>query len=217
MSNPIPSGQNNPINYINNAIKMFTTIRDAASQITTDAKGNKTGGFISYQDWYNIANEMNRMAGKVGKDFEFAGVKLDGSLEAASKLVNKGIASFDIDTSTNELKVSLGKMSIDFEAGADAMGKNVDAGVKAIAEAEISMLDSMISVLETIVAMEKLGDIDVEGNGIDFNDLFKFEGYDEQGNIIRNMNEFSQGYEDARQYLLNKITKGNKEFNKELA
>jgi len=34
------------------------------------------------------------------------------------------------------------------------------------------MLDGMIQLLETIVAMEKLGDIDVEGNGIDFNELF---------------------------------------------
>jgi hypothetical protein len=35
------------------------------------------------------------------------------------------------------------------------------------------MLDGMIAMLELIASMEKLGDIDVDGLGIDFEDIFK--------------------------------------------
>lgn len=217
MSNDIPGGQKNPINYINNWAKAFTTIRDAAKEITTDTKGNKTGGFIDYQDWYNIANEMNRMAGKVGSDFEFAGVKLDGSLEAAAALINKGIDALTLDTSTGELKVSLGKMSVGFEAGAEAMGANVEDGIEAIADAEIKMLDGMISVLETIVAMEKLGDIDVEGNGIDLGEIFEIK-YDENGKALdpKFWDTYKQGFQDVAQYILDSAS-SNKELENALS
>jgi len=50
---------------------------------------------------------------------------------------------------------------------------NVGEGIKEIANSQIKMLDSMIQLLETVVAMEELGDIDVEGNGIDFGELFE--------------------------------------------
>jgi hypothetical protein len=41
----------------------------------------------------------------------------------------------------------------------DEMGANIDDGIHAAAESQIKMLDGLIQLLETIVAMEGLSDI----------------------------------------------------------
>jgi hypothetical protein len=48
-------------------------------------------------------------------------------------------------------------------------------------------------MLELIVAMEQLGDIDTDGNGIDLSDLFEVT-YDENGNKQVNYEKFSADY-----------------------
>jgi len=97
---------------------------------------------------------MDNMAIKTGNRFKFAGITLGDGMSHASELINKGIAALSVNTSTGELEVSLGKMGISFDAAAGDLNANVQDGIKGIAEAEVNMLDSMISVLETIVAME---------------------------------------------------------------
>jgi len=74
------------------------------------------------------------------------------------------------------------------------------------------MLDGLISMMELIVAMEELGDIDVEGNGIDFSDLFALDD-----NNRRDYDHFAETYETMRQNIINMITEGSEEYNQDLA
>jgi hypothetical protein len=67
------------------------------------------------------------------------------------------------------------------------------------------MIDGMIKLLETIVAMEKLGDIDTEGNGIDLGDIVtKLVDVDEQGNKITSI-ELTEKYKQWLKLLDEKL------------
>ena len=52
------------------------------------------------------------------------------------------------------------------------MAKGVHEGIQAMAKSQIEMLDGMIQLLETVVAMEGLKDVAGEDNTIDLTDLF---------------------------------------------
>ena len=181
MSNKIPGGQNNPINYYKNWASAIHTFNDAIKNKERGkyVREGKTyeSGFVDYQDWYNLVTEMNNIAGiskqtiTFGRDIEGNAFELDGSLEAASALIQKGADSL-VATSTGDIKVALSGMSIDFESGADAFSGGVTEGIQALAQSQVEMLDGMIQLLETVVAMEKLGDITGDNDTIDIGDLF---------------------------------------------
>jgi len=64
-------------------------------------------------------------------------------------------------------------MELDFTQGTDAFSAGVTTGIQELAKSQSQMLDGMIKLLETVVAMEKLGDIDEGKDGhIDIGDLF---------------------------------------------
>lgn len=161
MENAIPSGQNNPLNYFENWGKAWKALQTGVKE-----------GYMAYQDWYNIITEMNNIAGVSGQTIKMAGVQLDGSMEAAAKAIQAGAKALTV-TADGSIKVDLSNFGIDLAAGANSLQEGVDKGIDAIADSQIEMLNSMIQLLETIVAMEKLGDIDVEGNGIDLSEMFK--------------------------------------------
>jgi hypothetical protein len=159
------------------------------TSITSDGKTHK--GLIDYQDWYNIATEMGNMAKVTGKEFELAGITIDGSLENTAALIEKGASALTVD-STGNLKVALGDIGIDFEAGAGQMSSGIETGIQEMARSQVDMLDGLIALLELIVQMEQLGDIDVDGMGISFEEIFdpKTSG-------------FSKAYDDWREAMLN--------------
>jgi len=96
------------------------------------------------------------------------------------------------------------------------MNKDVDAGIEAVADSQIAMLDSMIKMLEVVVAMESLGDIDVSGdNVIDLNEVFKIEYNKETGE--EEIVAFTKEYSDWRAEIIAQITEGNAKYNKDLA
>ena len=166
MSNKIPAAQNNPLNYAENWTKAFKTINEAFS---TTKGGQK--GFIDYTDWYNIVTEMNNIAA-LGGPIEIAGERLDGSLESAANLIQQGADALTA-VDTGEIKVDLSRIGTGIASSAEMMNDGVTAGIKAMADSQVEMLDGLIAMLELIVAMEELGDIDVDGNGLDFDELFE--------------------------------------------
>ena len=192
MSNKIPGSQNNPLNYYNDWAKAIHTFNEALKGKGTYTKEGKsyTSGFVDYDYWYNLVTEMNNIA-KLGGPIQFAGETLDGSLEAASKLIQKGADSL-VATDTGEIKVALSGMSLNFEAGADAFSGGVTEGIQTLAKSQVDMLDGMIQLLETVVAMESLGDIDTDKNGIiDLSNILKINT-DENGNEISR--QFTEEY-----------------------
>ena len=193
MSNKIPGGQNNPINYFNDWAQAIHTFNDALKSPGTYTRGgeNYESGFVDYSFWYNLVTEMNNIAA-LGGDIVFAGETLDGSLEAASNLIEKGAKSLVV-TDTGEVKVALSGMSLNFEEGADAFSSNVTEGIQKMAKSQSDMLGGLIKVLELVVAMEKLGDITGDNDTIDVTDLFpKFdvEGGKQKLNEIEGLDAF---------------------------
>lgn len=188
MSNKIPGGQNNPLNYANNWMKAFTTIRDS---FNTKSKGDQAG-FIDYQDWYNIANEINNLAALSGP-IEIGALKFDGSLESASAAIQAGCNALTA-VDSGEMKVNLMDVGINIQSGADLMGKGIDDGIDQVAKSQIKMLDGLIAMMELIVQMEQLGDLDTEGNGIDLSDLFDFTIDPETNKKIINWDKLNDNY-----------------------
>lgn len=189
MSNKIPGGQNNPLNYANNWMKAFTTIRDS---FNTKSKGDQAG-FIDYQDWYNIANEINNMAAITGQEIEIGALKFDGSLESASAAIQAGCNALTA-VDSGEMKVNLMDVGINIQSGADLMGKGIDDGIDQVAKSQIKMLDGLIAMMELIVQMKQLGDLDTEGNGIDLSDLFAVEIDPNTGKEITDWEHLNQKY-----------------------
>ena len=165
MDQKIPSGQNNPLNYWKNWREAFDIMQE------TTKGANK--GTMAYEDFYNIVTEMGNIAKYTEDGINIGGQAVHNAKEA-SDLIEQAAAALTT-TSTGDLVVDLGKIGINFASGVDGMAKGVDAGIDALADEQIKMLDSMIQLLETVVAMEELGKIDVEGNGLDFNELFDID------------------------------------------
>lgn len=186
MSAELPAAMDNPLNYIENWGKAFEAIKQS------DKKG-----YMGAKDFARIVNEMNRIAG-LGQQFEMYGVTLDGSLDAASKLIQAGfshIKSIDGEgvVDIKGMMASLGNIGTAFEAGALEMKGGVTDGIHAVAQANIDMLDSMIAILETVVGMQNaLATVDENGdNELGLDEIFENLERDlEVGDGIRVTNKF---------------------------
>ena len=208
MDNAIPAGQNNPLNYYSSWGKAWKTLKDSFSS-STDT------GMIDYQDFYNIMTEMGNIAAMSGQKIQIGADTFITDAESASAAITKGSQMLKV-ASDGSIKVDLSGFGIDFASGADSMAENVDAGIQAMAESQINMLDGLIQMLETIVAMEQLGDIEGGDGVIDFSDLFTIKEWDassKQWNA-----EFSEGYDKFRNYVLERIDEKNEKlYNEDLA
>ena len=189
MSNDIPAAQNNPLNYWNNWAKAYEVIHTSMS----GGKGQK--GYMGYQDFYNIITEMGNLAEATGNAIPIGEHILSNSEDAAD-LINKAAGA--LENVNGDMKINLGDIGIDFAAGASAMSDKVDAGIHDLAQSQIDMLDGMISLLETIVAMEGLQDLDVAGDGIDLGDIMEVH-YD------AGTADYTPAYEAWRQDMLSKF------------
>ena len=65
-----------------------------------------------------------------------------------------------------------------FVIGTDNMRKGIASGMEELAQSQIEVIDAQIELLEIIVAMEEISDIDVDGDGIELDELFDFEAPD---------------------------------------
>lgn len=202
MSNKIPGGQNNPLNYLGDWSKAFSVMKEAG----------KDKNMIDYTDFYNIITEMGNLAEQSG-EIKLSATQVLNNAEDAAALIEQGANALSI-TADGSIKVDLGKLGIDFSTGASDLKANVGKGIKDIANSQIKMLDSMIQLLETIVAMEELGDIDVEGNGIDFSELFDRVSFEEFGSSAE-MFKWTTGAQDAINNIL-EMAKTNKDLAKSL-
>ena len=96
-----------------------------------DHNGKTHKGLIDYTDYYNIITELNNLAGLSG-NITLAGVTLNGSLESAAELINKGAAAL-VATDSGQIAVSLGDIGIDFKAGSGEMSTGITKGLETLA------------------------------------------------------------------------------------
>ena len=168
MDNKLPGAMENPLTYAENWGK--------AIHILQKGSGDKKG-FIDARDWYNIVNEMNNIAGVTGQSIDLFGHTLNGKLESASALIQEGFSnlkSIDGGKMQVDLSATLGGIGNAFEKGAiDAEG-SITKGIHAMAKSQMDMLDGLIAVLETVVAMEEAfaGLKAGEDQKLDFGELF---------------------------------------------
>lgn len=222
MSNKIPEGQNNPLNYAKNWTQAIKAINDAYKVKNTkdlNAGGVKhtQTGYMAYENFYNIINEINNMAGimgkpiTVGKTIEDGALTLDGSLESASNLIIKGIESLTaIDT--GEMMVNIGGLGISLAKGGKDLKSGIDDGIDAIADAQISALDGTIAMLELIVAMESLGDVAGKDMEIKLPDIVVDGKFTEQWETsLQNLREYYKDHTEF-QKVANGIVIDNKKF-----
>ena len=181
MDNKIPAGQNNPLNYAKNWTKALKAIKDAykvKNSYDLNAGGVKRTrtGYMGYEDFYNIVNEINNMAGimkqpiQIGKTIEGDAITLDGSLTSASDAIMHGIDTLTA-VDTGDMMVNIGALGINLAKGGKEFENNIDAGIDAVADAQIRALDGLIAMLELIVQMEELGDIAGEDMTIELPDI----------------------------------------------
>jgi len=203
MDRKLPDGMQGPVNSWNAVGKMLTTLDEVAS-----ASGDEKG-LLDVTAFYNIANEMNNLAATMGHSMTVFGMTVDGSAESAAALIEKGFSTLK-NVDGKGVKVALNEWGIDFSAGAEGMIKGVDEGIKAFAKSQIQMLDAAIQMLEALVAFEKLGDIDINNDGVfNMKDMFNF---DENNEPIA---EYTAGFQAKRDEIL-KASEANKDLQKAL-
>lgn len=179
MDKALPEGMQGPENYWNSVGKAYKVMNESAKS-----------GYMEIQDYVNLINHMDAMAQAAGEEFSIGG-------QNAAQLIESGLSALkNIDG--EGVKVSLENIGVEFLSGADGMVANFDDGIKEVAKGQIEMLDAAIQMLETIVAMEQLGDIDVEGNGIDTTDIFK------GGDPLAG---FTEGYDNWKQSIIDSAEK----------
>ena len=160
MSSALPEG----IQAVVNAWENTAT----GMKALTEAEKN---GYMGVQDFYNIITTASALMESAGRDFEVAGMNAAELMQSAGE----------------HLKVVDGKLTVDLSSsGMNIVGSvgdlknNLHDGIQELAKAEIEMLDAEIQVLEVLAAMEQLGDVDVNNNGIAFeiDDMFESQMVD---------------------------------------
>lgn len=148
-----------PLNYLSNWDQAMTSMREAAST-----------GRMTVEDFTNIVNEMNNLA-TMGKPIEFMGHNLSGSLQSAADLIADGYKA--IEFVDGQAVINLENFGLNLNMGADGFATNTTEAIQTMAASQIKMLDGLIAFFQTIVAMEELGDLDDNKNGIfNFEELF---------------------------------------------
>ena len=152
MSGKIPEAQNNPLNYWKNLGQAFDVMK-------ASMKGNKQSkNTMAYENFYNIVSEMGRIAELTQDGIDFCGKTLHNSQEAADLITS---AAENLKNLNGELVVNLNGVGLNINtSNLKNMANQVDKAVDQVAQSQIAMLDSLISLLEVIVAMEALEDVD---------------------------------------------------------
>ena len=194
MNQDIPAGQNNPLNYMASWKTAFDSIKQA-----------KRSGSMDYKDFYNFVTEVGHLAEITGKAIPLGKKSVENSQQAAD-LITQAASQLKIVEKDGSYKINLSglkQFGIDFAAGAQGMADGIDEGIHQMAQSQIDMLDGMIQLLETIVAMEKLGDIASGGdkdNVIDLHDILPEIKWDEQGNLI-DIGKYAEDYKTIIQQI----------------
>ena len=192
MDRDLPNAMQGPINYWNSVGKAFSAMNESS----------KTG-MMEIQDFYNIVNEMENLANISGTVFDFAGYAIGGEASQAADLIQNGMSALtNIDG--KGVKINLQNLGIDFADGANGAKNDFHKGVQALAKSQVEMLDAAIRVLEVVVAMEKLGNIDVNGdNKLNLGEIFNITT-DETG-------DFTKGFHDWAETIKEQVESGDYE------
>lgn len=169
MSNKLPDYWQGPINMWENASQAMQALTEGSKK-----------GYMGVQDFYNIVTTASSLMEAAGQKFEVAGMN-------ASQLLQKGAEN--IKVVSGKAQIDLSGAGITVVGGVDELKANMAEGVQEMARAQIAILDAEIAVLEILAAMEEVGDLDVDMDGISF----ELEDIFEDGNPF---GDFTSGMSD---------------------
>jgi len=104
--------------------------------------------------------------------------------------------------------VNLGAIGLNFETGADQMRLGIENGLQEAAKGQVQMLDGMIQVVETMAAMEELGQIAGEDIMLQLPTI-DFDAEENQDTLAK-MNEWRLKY-------VQKFIEGSEEYDEDVA
>ena len=169
MGKDLPDALKGPENYWNSVGEAYKVMNESAKS-----------GYMEIQDYYNIINHMSSMIEASGGNLEWMGMNAKNASERAAELIRMGMGALS-NVDGEGVKINLEELGADFDLGAEGMADGFASGIQEVAKSQVEMLDAAIQMLETIVAMEEIGNIDTEGNGIDLGNIFNnenpLEGY----------------------------------------
>ena len=187
MDNKLPDEIQSVINIWENGSEAMASLKTASKK-----------KYIGVQDWYNIIQTASGLMEAAGKEFSIKG-------KTAAQLMQEGLEN--IKVVGGKAQVDLSKQGMNFTSGIKDLKSNLTDGIRTLAKAEIEMLDAEIKVFEVLAAMEQLGDVDVNGNGIAFEieDIFdvnrangwttSFEAY------LKNLKNMADSSEELKEAL----------------
>jgi len=96
--------------------------------------GKSAKGFLSYESFYNIINEINNMAGimnkplTIGRGIYEDALTLDGTLESASRAIQAGIDNLG-SVESGDIMVNIGELGMNLAKGGSNLENSVTDGV----------------------------------------------------------------------------------------
>ena len=156
MDNSLPEAMQSVANTYESAYTAMKTLKTASST-----------GYIELQDFYNIVTTSSSLLEAAGQEFYVNGM-------TAAELMSK--VGDNLVVVDGKLSVDISNTGMDLVGSVDELKSNLTNSIHALAQAQIDMLDAEIEVLEVFAAMEELGEIDVDMDGISFEveDIFDF-------------------------------------------
>ena len=148
-----------PLNYWNNVGEGFKALNEGVAN-----------GYMDVQDYVNIIRETASLVEASGQEFEVSGMD-------ASQLIQAGLNAME-NIDGEGARINIEGLGINFANGTESLKGQFNDGIANLAESQIEMIDAQIQLLETIVAMEEISNIDVDGDGIELGELFDFEAPD---------------------------------------
>ena len=198
MDKELPTGMQGPENYWNSVGEAYKVMNESAKS-----------GYMEIQDYVNLITHMSQMVEAAGGEFSIQG-------RNAAELIEMGMSALS-NVDGEGVKVNLENLGIDILGGTEGMTEGFDDAIKEMARGQIKMLDAAIQMLETIVAMEELGDIDANSdNQIELGEIFKL---DENDKVIGFAEEYAESLVNVRNALveagidLNQVTIGTHTLN----
>ena len=193
LDNDIPGAMNNPLNYANNWIDAWKSLRDSAES-----------GVMDFKQLYNIVKEMNTMAATSGQAVNFLGFELDGTTESFDKMITAMSTALG-SNDEGVFGVLMSKLGTGLTEGVDQYGKSADNALHTMAETQIKILKSLIQVFEVIVSMEEFDGVDTNLDQVlDINEIFNLDGIAE--NALETATKFSNSFTAAAQHITQMFT-----------
>lgn len=160
MDKELPEYLQAPMSLWEGAAQAFSVIQENG--------GSLFSGTMGLQDFTNIITAMENF----GVDFYATAKDSSGKVYQGADLLNEAYKY--IKYVDGEAVIDLSEFGQNFIIGGEDAQAGLTSGIQELANFQIEMLDAAIAFLETIVAFEELGKVDIDNDGlIEMPELFK--------------------------------------------